>query len=134
LPSWLYTLTRNAIIDHYRSHKPTAELSADLAEQLPELASDEAEQIRTELAQCLAPMIEALPEVYRSAVVLSEIQGLAQQEVAQRLDLSLSGAKSRVQRGRHKLKDMLLDCCRFELGHRNEVLGYEPKRRACRSC
>ena len=67
---------------------------------------------------------------------LSEIEGLQQQEVADRLGLSLSGAKSRIQRGRALLKGVLERCCHFEFDRRGNVMGYEPRpdRAVCRDC
>lgn len=86
----------------------------------------------TELASCLQPLIADLPETYRLPRVLSEIEGLTQKEVAARLGLSLSGAKSRVQRGREKLRQRLLECCDIETGRRG-IVGYEirDKKRGC---
>jgi RNA polymerase sigma-70 factor (ECF subfamily) len=72
-------------------------------------------------------MIHSLPEPYREAVVLTDLEGLTQKELAGRLSISLSGAKSRVQRGRQKLKEMLLDCCRFEFDRRGGVVDCEPR-------
>lgn len=79
-----------------------------------------------ELAACLQPLIHNLPKIYQAALVLSELEGLPQKEVANRLGLSLSGAKSRVQRGREMLRRRLLDCCDIETG-RGGILGYEPR-------
>jgi RNA polymerase sigma-70 factor (ECF subfamily) len=80
-------------------------------------------------------MVQSLPETYRQAIVLSEFEGLTQKELAARLDLSLSGAKSRVQRGRAQLKKMLLDCCRFEFDRRGTVIECEPRRKtSCPEC
>ena len=59
-----------------------------------------------ELAECVRPMMNALPEKYRLPLLLSELDGLPQKEVAKRLGLSLSAAKSRVQRGREQLKHL----------------------------
>jgi RNA polymerase sigma-70 factor (ECF subfamily) len=56
-------------------------------------------------------MIERLPDTYRDAVRLSEIEGVPQRDVAQRLGVSLSGAKSRVQRGRERLRELVGACC-----------------------
>lgn len=57
-----------------------------------------------ELAACLTPMLERLPEPYREAVRLTELNGVSQVDVAGRLGLSVSGMKSRVQRGRRLLR------------------------------
>jgi RNA polymerase sigma-70 factor, ECF subfamily len=125
--SWLYQITRNAIIDHYRAHKPTS----PLPENLPEMQSQQEGRVQAELAQCLLPFIRSLPEHYRNAVELSEIGGLTQQETAARLGLSLSGAKSRVQRARRLLANMLLECCRVEFDSTGAVMAYEG--RSCES-
>jgi len=52
-----------------------------------------------------------------------------------RLGISLSGAKSRVQRGRAQLKKMLDECCTFEFDRRGAVIGCEPRKRSsCEEC
>lgn len=80
-------------------------------------------------------MIDNLPEPYREAVVLTELEGLTQKELAGRLGISLSGAKSRVQRGRQQLKEMLFDCCRFEFDRRGGVVDCEPRSKSdCPEC
>lgn len=124
ISAWLYRIAANAIADHYRAQKPWEELSDEVA--APELEQD----FIAELATCLQPFIAELPESYRTALVLSEIEGLPQRKVADLLNISLSGAKSRVQRGREKLRQRLLDCCDIETG-RGGIVGYEPRDRKC---
>ena len=75
----------------------------------------------------LPQMIAQLPETYRTAVELYEIKGIPQQKIADQLGISLSGAKSRIQRGREKLKSMLFDCCSFERDRRGNVIGFIQK-------
>jgi len=123
LKSWLYQIARNAMIDYFRSHKPTAELPGQLSQ--PE--TDPGEKVTQELSECLHPMIQLLPESYREAIILSEMKGLTQKEVAKAQGTSLSGAKSRVQRGRALLKNMLAECCRLEFDHSGRLCGYERK-------
>jgi len=130
LESWLYQVTRNAVIDYYRSHKPTKELP-DWLEQ-PQISSEE--KISQELSSCLAPMIKQLPKKYRLAIQLSEIDGKTQKEVAEEENLTLPGAKSRIQRGRALLKKMLHDCCELEINNKNQVVDYENKDGNCKSC
>ncbi len=60
-----------------------------------------------------------------TAITLSEFEGLRQKEVAMTLGLSVSGAKSRIQRGRKMLKELLLECCHFELDSRGRIMDYE---------
>ena len=128
LAAWLYRIAANAITDHYRGRRPSEEISDELA--APE---NEVDYI-AELASCLHPLIADLPETYRLPLVLSEIEGVTQKEVAARLGLSLSGAKSRVQRGREKLRQRLLECCDIETG-RSGIVDYEvrDKKRGCNS-
>jgi RNA polymerase sigma-70 factor, ECF subfamily len=64
-------------------------------------------------------------------VALTELDGVTQAEAAARLGLSTSGMKSRVQRARAQLKDLLADCCEIELDRRGGVTAYRPRRRPC---
>jgi len=81
------------------------------------------------------PMIETLPEGYREALLLSEIDGLPLKEVADRLNLSLPGAKSRVQRGRERLKKAFLTCCHVKFDSRGKPIDWWPKEGCARiSC
>lgn len=123
LQSRLYQITRNAIIDHYRR----GHALHDIPDTLPEAEIEDDRQALREIASCLDGMIAQLPEPYRQALVLSELEGLPQREVAERLGISHSGAKSRVQRARGQLKQQLLDCCHFEFDRLGRVVNYHPK-------
>jgi RNA polymerase sigma-70 factor (ECF subfamily) len=133
LISWIYQIARHAIIDHYRAPGRRREMPAGLAADIEAhqssftrtTASEDSGQLRTELAGCLRPMIERLSGEYRQAVILVDLEGLAQQEAAAQLGLSLSGMKSRVQRGRRQLKGMLEACCTIELDRRRGVADYD---------
>ena len=131
LESWLYQITRNTIIDHYRSKQTTEEL-LEWIEQ-PHIEEEE-ETIRKELSSCLEQMVKELPEKYRKSVQMSEIENRTQKEVAEHEGISLSGAKSRVQRGRALLKAMLHDCCKFEINKKNQIISYEEKEQDCKCC
>ena len=89
--------------------------------------------LNREIECWLEASIESLPEEYRAALTLSELERLSQQEVADRLGLSLSGAKSRIQRGRSRLRDQLLACCHLEFDHHGNIVDYE-RRGACSGC
>ncbi len=117
---WVYKIARNLIVDHYRlKARDAATMAVDL-----EAHGDEEENLNDLVAGWLSKMISQLPDAYREAVELYELQAIPQQEIANRLGISLSGAKSRVQRGREKLKSLLLDCCSFERDRRGNVIGY----------
>lgn len=133
LAAWVYRIARNVINDHHRKAPSSAVALADAD------PADDGDDHLTQLrCRCgwLDEMIQSLPQGYRDAVQLAEIDGLSQQEVADRLGLSLSGAKSRIQRGRAMLKDALDRCCRFEFDSRGNMMDYEPRpdRKVCRDC
>lgn len=130
LESWLYQITRHAVVDYYRAHKP----SESLPDWLEQEEADDHELIRQELSNCLKPMIKTLPAHYRAALELSEIQRKTQQEVANSQGLSLSGAKSRVQRGRQLLKSLLHDCCQIEVNQKDQLTDYDKKEKNCKFC
>ena len=138
--SWLFQITRHAIIDHYRTPARKRETATGLAGDLeaaypvPSPAFEDSGRLRTELAGCLRPMIERLSADYRQAVTLVELDGLTQQAAAKRLNLSVSGMKSRVQRGRGQLKRMLDECCVIELDRRRGVVDYAVRDAGKNSC
>jgi len=105
-----------------------------LPDWIEQTQSGEDEIILQELSSCLAPMIERLPEKYRVAIKHSEIERKTQKELAELEKISLSGAKSRVQRGRALLKTMLHDCCQIEIDQNNQLVSYEKKERDSESC
>ena len=130
LAAWLYQIARNTIADHYRARMQTVAMPETLAVEDEPSESDAPGRI----AASLRTMVERLPDRYRAAVVLSELEGLPQHEVAGRLGLSLSGAKSRVQRGRDMLREALLDCCHFEFDRGGRMIDYIPRPDCCRHC
>lgn len=130
LESWFYQITRNAIIDFYRSRRSMEKLP----EEFVQPQTSDAEDSVRELSSCLSPMIQQLPEKYRHAVLLSEIKGKTQKEIAEKENISLSGAKSRVQRGRQLLKTMLHHCCKIEINKNDQIVNYEKKDDDCKFC
>lgn len=128
---WLYQITRHAIADHYRASGSAEGATEPASDRIA--AEPEADDVRAraQLSQCLIPLIDSLPPPYRDAVRLSELHGLTQRETAARLGLSLSGAKSRVQRARRKLRERLLACCEVELDGAGVIRDYEPLDGGC---
>jgi RNA polymerase sigma-70 factor (ECF subfamily) len=127
LESWVYQIARNAIADFYRRRTPQL---ADAVEAAVDAAADEdaAEpgNLNRVVAAWMSSSIEALPEALRDAVRMYELEGVPQAEIARRLGLTLSGAKSRVQRGRQRLEELLRKCCQFELDRRGNVIDCQP--------
>lgn len=132
LHAWVYRTARNVIVDHYRSSTARRELASGDAQDLAladvsNLSVDEESVALQELAICLTPMLRQLQPAYREAVTLTELEGITQAEAAERTGVSLSGMKSRVQRGRRQLKAVLEACCRVDLDNRGSIVGYEPR-------
>ena len=125
LRAWLYQITRNTIIDYYRNR----EVATELPESLEDIAEtpDPDSDVGCELVPCVKTLMGRLPDRYRQSLILTELQGLSQKEMGEKLGLSVSGAKSRAQRARQKLKDTLLRCCDFEFDRRGNILEYQPK-------
>jgi RNA polymerase sigma-70 factor (ECF subfamily) len=80
-----------------------------------------------ELAPCLTSMIDRLSEPYRSAIQLTSIRGLTQADAAREAGVSVSGMKSRVQRGREQLRQMLVRCCEIQIDVRGGVADFHLK-------
>jgi RNA polymerase sigma-70 factor (ECF subfamily) len=127
--SWIYQIARNLIIDQYRRRRELVAIPENLPAE-PDLPEDDPQAL---LALSLRELIDELPEPYRQALILTEYQGLSQKQLAERMGISLSGAKSRVQRARDKLRDMLLRCCHFEFDRRGHIVDYEPRCCCCRA-
>jgi RNA polymerase sigma-70 factor (ECF subfamily) len=72
---------------------------------------------------CLRPMIDSLPPVYRDALIMADLEGISQKKIAEKFNLSLSGAKSRVQRARTLLKDLILKCCNYEFDRYGNIIN-----------
>lgn len=128
LESWVFQIVRHAIADHRRAMRPQAALPDEIA--APDEEEDE-ETAARRLSGGLRGMLATLPGPYREALLLTEYAGLTQQELAGRAGISLSGAKSRVQRGRERLKKLLLDCCHIELDRRGGIIDFQPHCACC---
>jgi RNA polymerase sigma-70 factor (ECF subfamily) len=129
LQAWIFRIACNAITDYYRKPQHAAELPDDLPAPI-----DDGNEAERQLARSLRLMIELLPAEYRDALLLDAFEGLSQKEIAARLGLSLSGAKSRIQRGRAMLRDLLLACCHFEFDQHGRVIDYSPHVKCCAGC
>lgn len=133
---FLFRVARNAVTDYHRRRATAAKASEALAESTPvsrSLEPDDAGAER-ELASCIEPLVARLPDRYRAALELTELGELTQRQASERLGISLSGVKSRVSRGREKLKELLLDCCHVELDRRKGVAEIEPRKAGPCSC
>ncbi|MCX7780818.1 MAG: RNA polymerase sigma factor SigZ [Negativicutes bacterium] len=122
IAAWVCQVARNQIIDFYRSHITTEVLDENIPGQI-----EEPENQNGEISICVRNMLGDLPAKYRQAILMTTYGGLTQQQVAQRLGISLSGAKSRVQRSRAMIKKMLNQCCKLEFDRVGNIIEYKQK-------
>jgi len=130
LKSWLFTLTKNTIIDYYRKNsRKTTVTDLDVGK----IQNGEEKEVdhTKELENCIHHFIDRLPDEYRDIILDSEIKGIKQKDLAEKYNLAYPSVRSRVQRGRAKLKDMFLDCCNIELDRRGNILEAVPKKKKC---
>jgi len=132
--AWLFQVTRSAIAEHGRARArhplPHGEAPEPVAPP-PEPADDDRDAAR-ELSGCVAMFVARLPSPYREAVTLVELEGLTAREAAELAGISVSGMKSRVQRGRAQLRALFEECCEIALDVRGKVTEYAP-RAPCRT-
>ena len=128
--SWIYQIVRRGIIDFYRQGLLSVALDESVLADQQEL-DDNHNKI---LANCLKTKIKQLLNKYRSALELTEWEGFKQVELSHQLGISKSGAKSRVQRGKKQLKDLLTQCCDIDTDKHGNVVDYEERRPCARSC
>lgn len=122
LDAFAYRIARNAIIDHYRASASAREAPAAPFELIGRIDADrhgdddpDAAGGREQLARCLEPLVERLPDPYREALMLTDLGELSQVEAARVAGLSVPGMKARVQRARAKVHTLLTECCEVAL-------------------
>ena len=131
LEAWLFQVARRGILDYFRGHagkRRSAELPGDVA------AERVAEDVTGEVASWLLPLMSLIPEEDRETLRLTDLEGLSQVHLASKLGISVTGAKSRVQRARRRLREAVLDCCHIELDRRGNAIAYTPRHGRCRDC
>lgn len=122
LKSYLLKMADNAVVDYYRkkTNEPDDEFSDDFV--LPEETSLNDPSLQ--LADCcLRPMIESLDPIYSEALILTELEGLTQIQYAEKIGISYTNAKTRVQRAREKLKTVILQCCQYEFDKYGNIVS-----------
>lgn len=139
LLGWMYAITRNAITDYYRSASHRRELPVDAVPDNPYAGdgeSDTDETAEKELASCLVPMLSALPAEQAVAVQMVDFEARTHAAAADEAGISVSGMKSRVQRGRAALQAQLHACCLISQDRTGHVHDYQPRDGGCggRTC
>jgi RNA polymerase sigma-70 factor, ECF subfamily len=127
LEGWAFQIARTAVVDHYRrrAKQPSPSDPVDLPEEALDEDSDAA---RADLGACVSGLMDRIPDRYRLALQLADVDGMTQQQAGAALGLSTSGVKSRVQRGRRMLRDQVAHCCDIALDSQGAVADLAPRR------
>lgn len=137
LSTWIYRIATNAAIDRLRKcssgEAEQGELNLDVssdatdASETADLAGSTAEPstetsfIRSEMNECIHTFVDALPEIYRPALVLSDLEGFKNREIAEILALSVETVKIRLHRARRELRKRFAAGCDFYRTEANEL-------------
>jgi RNA polymerase sigma-70 factor (ECF subfamily) len=132
LSTWIYRIATNTAIDHNRrSSTRLKEQTADghlPDDSMPEESMtvdptppQDRQLIRKEMNDCIKGVVDGLPESYRTVLILSDLEELANNEIAEVLDISLETVKIRLHRARTRLKKELEHHCSFYKDERNEL-------------
>ena len=110
--TWAYRITMNTCLDELRRKKVRQASSLDQMLDLgwspvDENNSTERHADNMELKRNLSRAIQTLPEEMRAAVVLRDVQGFSYDEIAEMLSTNVGTVKSRISRGREKLREIL---------------------------
>lgn len=136
--AWLMRIASNRCRDELRRRKRRPSASLDLMVEehgdawsppdegrSPELAALDAETGRV-----LLVALEQLPEEQRQAVLLSDVQGLAYREIAEAMDSSIGTVKSRLNRGRARMRQLLLESGELSRARERQALRERMERAA----
>lgn len=127
LKAWLFSVARYTILDYFKTSKRTIELK----EFKFEIDSQPKEHTEKD---CLRGILVNLPKKYRDPIFLSDIMGLKQKEVAQRLSLPLPTVKSQIQRGRQQIAQGFMDCCGYTMNDEGHLVGEIKEKEDCKVC
>jgi len=119
--AWLFAVARNTLADHLRVARDTVELPDDLA-----TPADEPEAVDS-LSACLPRVLSELDAQDREAITLCDLEGMAQADYARAKGLTLSAAKSRIQRARVRMKQQMTVACQVKLDLAGHVEDFVPR-------
>jgi RNA polymerase sigma-70 factor, ECF subfamily len=127
--AWLFRVAHNLCVDQLRARqasKVDESVDIETAGAVRVDASVQSDLERGEMSACVRSKVDELPETDRSVILLCDIAGLSQDEIAHVLGIEVGAVKVRLHRARKKLRVLLESACAFERDGRN-VLVCEPK-------
>ncbi|MDA8077365.1 MAG: sigma-70 family RNA polymerase sigma factor [Nitrospiraceae bacterium] len=134
LSTWIYRIATNTALDRLRSpdfsraNKASHSIAdyetdiedknvwSDMTNPLPDQ-----QLIRKQMNDCIREVVDGLPDDYRAVLIMSELEGLTNSEIAEVSGISLDTAKIRLHRARKKLREALETKCNFYHDERNEL-------------
>lgn len=130
LSTWIYRIATNVAHDHASSSLAQQKRSEQLLDEDASIDDfpDQSEQgtdreyIRREMNACIRGVVEQLPENYRTVLLLSEFEELANSEIAEILHISIDTVKVRLHRGRTALRKAMESQCSLYHDERNELM------------
>jgi RNA polymerase sigma-70 factor (ECF subfamily) len=127
--AWIYRIAEHVLADFARARQrdPLARRAEPESPSAEDEVPHDVDSLQEDLGQCVALFASRLPSPYREAITLTELQGLTQKDAAEVLGISLSAMKSRVQRGREKIRHMFEECCLISLDARGRVIACDPR-------
>jgi len=131
LEAWIYQIARNVLTDFYRRQRETSELTEDLPAPPDESAIGE---LKACLHDYVRGVVQSLPGPHREALMLTMYEGLSQQDLADRLGITLTAAKSRVQRARAEVRKTMENCCHWKFDTLGNIIDYAPRKGRCDDC
>ena len=131
--NWIFTITRNAIIDYYRVNANKRKIAVPLG--IDENVAEAADLDPTKgLDQCVGNFINLLPQEYRDIIIDSEIKGIRQKDLAVKYGMPYPSMRSRVQRGRERLKQLFYNCCHIQADKHGNILDARGRTDCDGSC
>ena len=129
--SWVFQIARNTVLNYFRSQKKHLENQESHQQATEEENHFKENNLNEMVGIWLEEFKKDLDPKYQEALQLVDIEGITQVELANRLGISVSGAKSRVQRGREQLKQKLIDCCPVKTDQYGNILEIKRKNGDC---
>ncbi|MCM8569354.1 sigma-70 family RNA polymerase sigma factor [Gramella jeungdoensis] len=118
--SWLFQIAYNTCMDYFKKENKNTDLQTEIKES-------EEEPVYQEAGEFVEPLLGLIPSKYSEPLKLADIRGLKQQEVAEKLDLSLTATKSRIQRARQMLKEKIMECVHIEVDGQGNLMAFNIK-------
>lgn len=128
---WVFQIARNTVLNYFRTQKKNLENQRFYQRETEGESYFKENDLNEMVGNWLEKFKKDLAPKYQEALQLVDIEGVTQVELANRLGISVSGAKSRVQRGREQLKQKLVDCCPVKTDQYGNILEIQSKDGSC---